>query len=560
MNTFLGTLLADLRRVRRRFSVPDARSEDGFLMVEVIISALLVALIVFATFNGFDVATRLSSDQRHHNQAALLAAQSQEQLRSDPASALDLLETTPHSYLREVSGTKYTITQEAKPLAASGKTTGCKAGEASAQNGANIQVSSTVTWPQLSATAKRPAVKQASIISPPTGSTLEVDATNGGTLAISGVTATAKYIPVEAGSPNTVEGTTGSTGCVVLTGLAATSATVEIAKKAGWVTTSDLLKFPTKEVTIAPNITTHYPVVYDEAGKIIAEYTYKGESTWEGKAVRGDTFVAFNANIPASPGFEVGSPNFEYKEVAGEERFKALTNVFEATASTPHGITFANGELFPFPSPARWQVYAGDCTQNSVETVTASTEKISNPSTLIEPGKTSYVKVPLSLVALNVYAGTKKAPLAIEAAAKYPVQITNTGCQGAEAPNNSLSATVTHAQATSAGHLENPFQPFGTYELCLTNTATKRTETATYTNKTVGGTVLPTFYQGEISKAEREAAETAKKTQWSKELTEGKITSSQKTTKENTLTTERNAAIAEEGSRGYTVGSAGSVC
>ena len=46
------------------------RGEDGFLLVEVMMSALLVGLIVVATFNGLDVATRLSADQRRRRGGA----------------------------------------------------------------------------------------------------------------------------------------------------------------------------------------------------------------------------------------------------------------------------------------------------------------------------------------------------------------------------------------------------------------------------------------------------------------------------------------------------------
>src|SRR5579884_1963535 len=103
MRTFLQMTSA---RARRGGSCLRARlrgDESGFLLIEVMMSALLVALIVTATFNGFDVASRVTIDQRRHSEAELLASESQEQLRSDPATALDVLETSPHSYTREVT-------------------------------------------------------------------------------------------------------------------------------------------------------------------------------------------------------------------------------------------------------------------------------------------------------------------------------------------------------------------------------------------------------------------------------------------------------------------------
>ena len=154
-------------------------AEGGFLLIEVIVSALLVALIVIATFTGFDVVNRTTADQRHHNQAAVLAAQSQEQLRTNPASTLDALEESPHTYTETVGGTTYTITQSATlingstgPPAAPTKNT--------KRLRAYIEITSSVTWPQLAAsTGKRPVVTQSSIITPPDGSGLEVDVTTG---------------------------------------------------------------------------------------------------------------------------------------------------------------------------------------------------------------------------------------------------------------------------------------------------------------------------------------------------------------------------------------------
>src|SRR5271165_6690823 len=146
----------------------DPSAQEGFLLVEVIVSALLVALIVVATFNGFDVVNRAQAEDRAHDQAVILAAESQEQLRTDPVSTLQALETTPHTYTQTVNGTSYEITQEAAPSNGSANTTGCSAIETTKQTGANVEITSKVTWAALAVT-KRPEIKVSSIITPPTG-------------------------------------------------------------------------------------------------------------------------------------------------------------------------------------------------------------------------------------------------------------------------------------------------------------------------------------------------------------------------------------------------------
>ncbi len=492
----------------------DSRGQDGFLLIEVMISALLVALIVTATFNGLSVANRLTSDQRTRGQAALLAAQSQEQLRSEPASALDVLETSPHKYTTKVGGTTYTITQQAKAVSATGNTTGCSATETTAQTGANILITSSVSWARQ-VSSHRPEVKQTSVISPPTGSAIEVDVLNGTNEGVEGVTARAEFIPNEAGSYNTVEGTTSSAGCVVLTGIQATSAKVYIVEKAGYVTPTGALSVKPKELTIAPNITTHYAVQYAEAGRIEAKFTYEGATSYLSKEVKSDTFVAFNTETGIKPEYELGSTAFQWKAEL-EEPYLAKTGTYAASAATAIGSKYPTGRLFDFKGP--WTVYAGDCPANKVTTAAAT----------VTEGATTKVNVPVSYTKMSVYTGIASGyepgepdKEAIKETGKNVVKITDSSCAGAEEPLNAYGAVYTHEQkeTLTEGRLENPFQPFGTFSVCLYEPKQKRTYTTSYTNaKAVGGT--PTIYLKQKTAEEQTAEETEENTAKSERVTE----------------------------------------
>jgi Tfp pilus assembly protein PilV len=529
-----------------RLRACDPRNQDGFLLIEVMISAMLVALIVTATFNGLDVATRISADQRRHDQAALLAAQSQEQLRSEPASALDILETKPHIYTSKVGGTTYTITQEAKAVSAAGNTTGCNATESTAQTGANILITSRVGWAQQAA-AKRPEVKQASIITPPTGSAIEVDVLNGEGTGVAGVTARAEFIPNEAGSYNTVEGTTGSTGCVVLTGIQATSAKVEIVEKPGFVTRSGALKIPTKELTIAPNVTTHYTVEYAEAGRIAARFTYEGSTSFGGKEVKSDTFVAYNNGTGLKPEYETGSSSFSYKTVApeaSEEFYRALTGTYAPISYTAAGAKYLVGRLFPLKG---WIVYAGDCPANNVTKADEVT------GVVVTSGSTTTVNVPLSYTKLSIYtgnaAGAKQGELTKENL-KGGVKITNKSCAGAEEPLNGYSAIYTHEQKETLpeGRLENPFQPFGSFTMCVADSKKEKTYTVNYTNSTAAGST-PAIYLGQKTAAQKafeisqETEAIAKRT---KEETEAKTAKTKRESEETAAATAKKTRETEE--------------
>ena len=110
--------------------------------------------------------------------------------------------------------------------------------------------------------------------------------------------------------------------------------------------------------------------------------------------------------------------------------------------------------------------------------------------------------MPLSYVELKIESGTLwKGPNSLESKT-YPVTITDSECASARTPNNAFAANLIHTQTSSTeGHLGNPFQPFGKYEVCLYNKAEERTYTQSYTNSTVAGSKL-TFFPGEPTKLE----------------------------------------------------------
>lgn len=548
MNTFHSGLNA--RRLRQRLREtavgdptaarsPDvlgrlaqrAPEESGFMLIEVIVSALIVAFIVIATFNGFDAASKATANQRWQSEAELLAAQSQEQLRTEPATALDALESKPHTYTKEVNGTPFTITQEAKSVNAKATGTGCNGTEASKENGANVEIASSVSWPVL-AQEKRVALKQVSIITPPTGSSLEVNVTNGASTPVSGVTAIATFLPTGGGGFQKAEGTTNSTGCVVLSGLNTTLATVEIPEKANYVTTSGKLQYPAKSISIAPNITTQDGVSYAEGGKITAQFTYKGsEKEWEGKAIKSETFVVADGSIPASPQWEEGSTAFKIQGT-GEEEYEALTGTYAETAATATATRYAFGDLFPFAAP--WAVYAGDCPANKPA---SEYEASGNP--LVTQGGNTLVSVPLSRTEVSIWKGSSSANKgSAENEHLGPVKITNTGCKSYELPANASGFTWVHEQAQTSltGHLEKPFQPFGAFTLCMVDKklAKPTTYTVSYTNSTATGTA-PQIYLEQRTEAELATAKSAEATAKTNRQTELKAAETEKTTAETEL-------------------------
>ncbi len=465
------------------------------MLIEVIVSTLMVAFIAVATFSGFDVVNRSTADQRHHDQAAVLAAQSQELLRSDPAATLDELQNSPHTYTQTLNKEQYTIVQEAVPINEAKQSTGCSAigseGKIN-QNGDYIRITSSVRWSQLA--AGRPAVSQSSLITPPDGSGLEVDATNGSIplQPVPGVTAVVR----QPSAHTEAEAATGENGCVVFGAIPATRVNVE-AYKLGDVVPSGAFKAIGNEILITPNRTTRYEVTFARGGAITAEFTYKGAAIYNEKQVTGDTFVAANSNMKVAPNFEVGSTQIAYN---GEGAYEALTGTYKPEATTPiNAADYPTGDLFPFENS--WAVYAGDCVADLPP---------ESGSARVEPGVTTKVKVPMSYVTLAVYEGTplKSGPVTKQA---YKVKITNTGCAASSAPNNASKANLAHEQLLNGeGGLTVPFQPFGEYKLCVYNNKTLKTFTVSYTNTTVAGSSANIYLEQKSEKgvtvAEKQAS------------------------------------------------------
>jgi Tfp pilus assembly protein PilV len=456
-------------------------SEAGDTLIEVLISSLLVGLIVVAMFNGFSETNRVSQDERSHNQATVLAAQSQEQLRSDPAPTLDTLASTPHEYTQTVGGTVYTITQSAQFVNGSGAAAGCSNSKNESEATKYLEISSSVTWSRLKA-AKRAAVTQSSVITPPDGSGLEVDVTN--------LNTPEEGIPEVSVTSGGVETKTNTKGCVIYSGIPATTASVE-AYRLGYVTPNGEHKVVAKEISIAPNITTHYPINLGHGGSIKAEFTNKGAR------VNGDTFVAFNNKMGVAPEFEVGSTRFKYN---AEDEYEPLTG--SVTGTTTEGYTtpaetaavspyYPTGDLFPFTSA--WSVYAGDCKENN-----PAKDGLTAGSAVVKPGEPATAeKVPTSKVTLNVY--KKTATAAEKETVKREVKITNKSCVKSteQVAENATKANFEHRQMTTEkGELEFPYQPFGEFEICLAYNkgAIHRTYTITsYENKTEEGLTLPSI-------------------------------------------------------------------
>jgi Tfp pilus assembly protein PilV len=558
MRTFLSNIrsYSRLRPDAERAAAAPTRpgSQEGFTLIEVIVSSLMVGLIVVGTFTGFQVADQSTAHDRLQDVAAVLAAQSQDQLRSAPASALEALAVSAHTFTKVEDGVTFSIKQEARFVGGPEGGTGCSVTEHKSQITNALRITSTVSWTHANSNAK--PVVETGVVTPPTGSALEVDVGNAPapTAGVAGVTVIVKYTAAGTSTVSTLEAVTPTAGCIVFGAIPSTAATVEIPEQVGFVTPSGSQSVEPTEVVLAPNTTSYDTVTYQRGGAIEAEFTYNNFPKYERVnnkkeiekevSVVSDTFVAVNADMEKPPKYEVGSTRGEFISASG--LYEPLPGVpvktepytYLPTATSPETPNYPQGDLFPFPESegeGAWEVYAGDCKANDPETLKVPGVTVERK--WITPGApaTVFTKVPLSRLALNVYKNRESEVAALGSEAvkdletknKLVATITDTSCASI-APNNETTVKTEHKQYTTTeeangGHLEFPFQPFGAYQLCIYNSETQKTYTVLGEDLTVAGTsqniYLPQHSPEEASTLKEEevaiekAAETKRKTE-----------------------------------------------
>ena len=124
---------------------PRHQNEDGFALLEVIISAALLAVMVIAVFTTFDVANKVSGEEKARAVAASIAQREIEFMRSLPFAQLSTLEEkgTEARPDEQVDNVTYTVTRRASWIPRGTATTSCTA----AGTPDRMKVTSTVTAP-----------------------------------------------------------------------------------------------------------------------------------------------------------------------------------------------------------------------------------------------------------------------------------------------------------------------------------------------------------------------------------------------------------------------------
>lgn len=406
---------ADREWVRR--VVNRIEGEQGSVLIEVLVSAIMLVITAVGVFGAFDAATRSTAEERHRAQADGLAQADLARLRTMRISALSNLQQTK---VVTIEKTPYTVKSAAEYQTDSTGTASCQKGTSADY----VQIRSTVTWPSLGSRA--PVVEQ-SLVAPPNGSV----SAKSGSLAIQIENAEnggVKDVGLSGTGAATFSGMTGLNGCAIFGDLPAGNYTLTLSG-ASLVDKNGEAPKP-QSTSVVEESTNTLALQYDKPGKIAVKF----QTRIGGELVpsHADSVVAFNTGMSVAKAF--GAPGTPAAEVPAEP-------------------------LFPFTSP--YSVYAGTCEGDNPNPSGGAAPPPAIADALVSPSGTTPVTIELPALHLTVWSGTGPGTEA-ELVPGAQVKIADTNCT----PENPLVRTFT---TDSSGGLQDPGLPFSTYNVCASH-------------------------------------------------------------------------------------------
>jgi type II secretory pathway pseudopilin PulG len=390
-----------------------AASEEGFGLIEVLVSAVVLVIVVLGVMAGLDSVARTAGANQSKTVAGTLAEKDLERLRSLKTADLSVLaDLEPESRNVKVGNITYKILSKATLVDdTSGQDVSC---EMPSGRGGYLRISSTVSAPD----AKVKPVTMSSIVAPQPGKgTLTALVRSAEGLPV-------KNLPVQAIGPTASTESTNDVGCAIFVEREAGSYVLRL-NQAGWVDPDGNVLVEKNATVSAGNITT-IEFVYDRAGSFQTNVVNSGNVADTSQGV-----------MAAHTGVSTG--------------FRSLTG-------SSSNYTFSL--MFPFTTP--YEVYAGTCTGNNPVNWIAdyfATHPLAVAQVLPgqNPGATRTVIEPTINVQATFKNGTSTTNASGANVYAYP---RTEDCPTARI---SLGQTQTNGQlSTSTRGL-----PFGEYDLCV---------------------------------------------------------------------------------------------
>jgi prepilin-type N-terminal cleavage/methylation domain-containing protein len=431
-----------------------ARQQSGFALIEVIVSAAVLALVALAVLSGIDGAMSSTGREKARSIAATLAEKDQERLRTMPVEQLATYGLATAGY--DVSGAGHFDVQSKVEWVrdATGGTVSCANDN---QDADYLHITSTVTSNIVGKRMK--AVRIDSIVAP----NIEYSTTHG-SLAVKVVSAQGRPqigVPVTATGPVTLNGVTNDQGCALFEMIPVGQYTVTL-NGSGMVDRS-LVPNPSKSATVSAGQLTTVSFEYDYAGSVTAAIeTYIPGTTVPSAS---NTITSFAMRLSTENG---GQPSLRRNEpVAGP-------------LATPGASSITMGNLYPFTTA--YTFYTGTCKYSNPTFGGANagyfgTYPGSVAVTAGMPASTKVRQPPLNLRLQTYRTGTGTTPNTPDGLIvwAYPQGVSGDTC--VEPPIKLSTFTVgstyglvARSKPASPGTYVEAGLPFGTYGLCFQRT------------------------------------------------------------------------------------------
>ena len=440
--------LAYLRRMRRRLRLS---SEEGSLLIEVMVGAVLVVSVSAAVLDGLSGARDTGNRNRARSVSASLAQQDQERLRAKPVKQLSNYQETRTVTLQNVT---YTVKSEADWVSDSSGVVSCTNNSGSANY---LKITSTVN----SAINSKAPVRQTSLVSPPRGTFDE----HQGTVAVQVVDREQKPLQgvrVDLLGPSSYSDTTNELGCVVFGYILEGPWTAKVSSL-GLIGTDGKSPYQTTITNVA-GTTVVKQILLDRPAQVTTSFDTVKPGQTVPVPVAWTSMSLANAALPA-PFFRTFTVN-------------------------PAATSILADKVFPFLDG--YGVYAGDCDANN-PTNYQEDYFTTNPgaAAFAKPDPNGSVSVVARLPSINVevqdQSGVAQAGARVflmennpdDSDCSSPAWTSTTASPWRQTTGDGVNPTGT---PVAKGALPAPAFPFGGYFICADNNAST-TSAKRYTGK-----------------------------------------------------------------------------
>lgn len=399
-----------------------ASGEEGFALIEVLVSALIVVIVGGAVLTLLQTTARSAGDQRRHATAFALAQEDQSRLRT---SRLALLNKLQETRVVTVAGQQFTVESSGVFVNNSTGTSSCTEGYGSADY---AKVTSTVTWPGI---GNRAPVRIDSIVAPSSGSldpthgTLTIAATNAAGVPLSGVA-------ISGTGPGAFSGSTDASGCANFADLPAGN--YSMTSSAGGMVDESGEAVGARTVGVIASGTQTVLLRFDIPGEARIRFKHRDDATGGIVDAKADSVFAFHPEISGT-GAVLGDP--------GGNRLGEIS-----------------GTLFPFSSP--YTVYAGSCAINNPnpDAEEGAPGEAAMAALTIPAGGIAEAELRLPALYVTVRNGSNP----VEGA---EVVITDDDCkEGSDYVRREYESGASGEQVNPATGEFEPALPWGTYNVC----------------------------------------------------------------------------------------------